>query len=370
MASNEKRVLVNRLSGTAGRGTGANTGLGTADVIVPEFPKLPSRLTEDSARQFRQDIERWRASLQAQFPIPTPEAFDSSGLESDIASGADRIAALEAQLSGLAATISAEVASQIDNLSLDAIGDDFAAWRASVDAAIATINGTTIPAIQSQITQILALFPTDASDVTFQNATYSTVEQALNKLLSVPISVTSLTSSIQSAEIGSTINSLVLNWSYNANIIAQSITNTGATLAASDRTYTYSTPISSDRTFILTGTDGTSTASASVSITFYRKRHWGANENESLTDAQIRGLSGSEFATARAASKAITASGQYIYIAYPASFGEATISVNGLINTAWNLTTRGYSNYYGHESQYHIYRSQYKLTGTYQITIS
>lgn len=86
MASNDKRVLVNRLSGTAGRGTGANTGLGTADVIVPEFPKLPSRLTEESARQFRQEIERWRASLQGQFPIPIQAGgtVDTSGIQSQI----------------------------------------------------------------------------------------------------------------------------------------------------------------------------------------------------------------------------------------------------------------------------------------------
>lgn len=370
MASNDKRVLVNRLSGSAGKGTGANTGLGTADVIVPEFPKLPSRLTEDSARQFRQEIERWRASLQAQFPIPTPEAFDSSGLESDIASGAARIAALEAQLSGLATTISAEVASQIDNLSIDAIGDDFAAWRASVDAAIATINNTTIPAIQGQITQILALFPIDASDVTFQNATYTTVESALNKLLYVPLAVTSFTNSVPSAEIGSSINSLVLTWAYSADVIAQSISNIGATLSATARTYTYSTPITTNRTFTLIGNDGTTNASASTSVAFYSKRHWGVSENDTLSDAQIRGLSGSEFVTTRATSKVVSAANQYLYIAYPASLGEATININGLLNTAFVLVTRGYSNYYGYESQYHIYRSQYKLTGTYQIAIT
>lgn len=370
MASNDKRVLVNRLSGSAGKGTGANTGLGTADVIVPEFPKLPSRLTEDSARQFRQEIERWRASLQAQFPIPTPEAFDSSGLESDIASGAARIAALEAQLSGLATTISAEVANQIDNLSIDAIGDDFAAWRASVDAAIATINSTTIPAIQGQISQILALFPIDASDVTFQNATYTTVEAALNKLLYVPLSATSFTSSVPSAETGSSINSLVLTWAYSADVIAQSISNIGATLSATARTYTYSTPITTNRTFTLIGNDGTTNASASTSVTFYSKRHWGVSANETLTDSQIRALSGNEFVTSRTTSKVITAANEYLYIAYPASLGEATININGLLNTAFVLVTRGYTNYYGYESQYHIYRSQYKLTGTYQTAIT
>jgi hypothetical protein len=101
MASNDKRVLVNRLSGTAGRGTGANTGLGTADVIVPEFPRLPSRLTEDSARQFRQEVERWRTSLQGQFPIPTPEAFDPSAIQAQIDSALATISQLQSDVDAL-----------------------------------------------------------------------------------------------------------------------------------------------------------------------------------------------------------------------------------------------------------------------------
>lgn len=116
MASNDKRVLVNRLSGSAGKGTGANTGLGTADVIVPEFPKLPSRLTEDSARQFRQEIERWRASLQAQFPIPTPDAFDPSGLQGQIDSALASISGLQEELDALPQEITDEIQEAISNI--------------------------------------------------------------------------------------------------------------------------------------------------------------------------------------------------------------------------------------------------------------
>lgn len=105
MASNDKSVLIGRLSGTAGKGTGANTGLGTADVLVPEFPILPSRITEETARQFRQDVERWRSSFQAQFPIPlpTPDTFDPTGLQSQIDSVLASVSALQASLAQLQA---------------------------------------------------------------------------------------------------------------------------------------------------------------------------------------------------------------------------------------------------------------------------
>lgn len=74
MASNAKATLIKRLASTPGRGLGANTGLGTADIVVPEFPKLPQRLTEQSVREFSEAVDRWRTNLQAQFPVPTQQA--------------------------------------------------------------------------------------------------------------------------------------------------------------------------------------------------------------------------------------------------------------------------------------------------------
>lgn len=70
MASNDKATLIKRLSGSPGRGAGANTGLGTSDIVVPQFPELPGRLTEKTIAEFREQMERWRESLQAQFPVP------------------------------------------------------------------------------------------------------------------------------------------------------------------------------------------------------------------------------------------------------------------------------------------------------------
>lgn len=70
MASNAKDTLIRRIAGTPGKGTGANTGLGTTDIVVPPFPLLPDRLTKETAAQFREEVDRWRAGLQAQFPVP------------------------------------------------------------------------------------------------------------------------------------------------------------------------------------------------------------------------------------------------------------------------------------------------------------
>lgn len=261
----------------------------------------------------------------------------------------------EALIAGLDSDIRPQVVARAGDTS--DIAED--KWRRAVTEGLATVQ-----------TRPIADISIDASEVTYENPTYPTVEAALNKLLYVPLAIGSFSSSVTSAEVGSSINSLLLTWSYNTAVVSQNITNTGASLTAAARTYTYSTPITSDRTFILTGTDGTSVASASVSVSFYRKRHWGVSANEELTDSQIRALSGNEFVTSRTTAKTITAAGEYLYLVYPASLGEATINVNGLLNTAWVLVTRNYSNYYGSEAPYHIYRSLYKLTGTYQIAVT
>lgn len=74
MASNAKATLIKRLASTPGRGNGANTGLGTADVVIPEFPQLPQKLNDATVREFSESINRWRISLQAQFPVPTSQS--------------------------------------------------------------------------------------------------------------------------------------------------------------------------------------------------------------------------------------------------------------------------------------------------------
>lgn len=71
MASNDKKTLLKRLAGSEGKGLGANTGLGTADIVVPKFPELPETLNPPAIRAWNEEVERWRASMQAQFPVPT-----------------------------------------------------------------------------------------------------------------------------------------------------------------------------------------------------------------------------------------------------------------------------------------------------------
>jgi hypothetical protein len=105
---------------------------------------------------------------------------------------------------------------------------------------------------------------------------------------------------------------------------------------------------------------GTKTTANSVVFTPRHKRYWGLSANATLTDAEIRALN-SELATTRVQTRNdFNPVNQYIYIAYPASFGLATIKFNGYIATSsWPLTTRDFTNAQGYAESYHIYRTQY-----------
>jgi hypothetical protein len=122
MASNAKATLIKRLASTPGKGLGANTGLGTADIVVPEFPKLPQRLTEQSVREFSDAVDRWRTNLQAQFPVPTATQTESTPIDptDKIASAVDAaVAIINKQIEGINSLVSSKVEnlqSQIDQI--------------------------------------------------------------------------------------------------------------------------------------------------------------------------------------------------------------------------------------------------------------
>lgn len=209
-----------------------------------------------------------------------------------------------------------------------------------------------------------------AVDVAYDNPSYPTVDAALDHLLYVPLVVSSFVNNVGTVEVGAEVTSVTLSWAYNKDVVSQGISGYAPSLNPAVRSFTVTTPITASTTFTLTASDGRTNVAVTSSVLFRQKRYWGVSPVPSLVDADILALTGSEFAIGRGTSKTLTAAGQYLYFAYPAAWGEATFTVNGLLNTAWEKTTRTFVNASGHASTYHIYRSQYLLTGTYQITIS
>ena len=201
------------------------------------------------------------------------------------------------------------------------------------------------------------------------NATYATVQDALDAIFYVPLQVTSFGNTVNVAEIGATVPNTTLSWVYNKAVTSQSIDQGIGVLASGLRTTPATGPWTNGITWTVTASDGTVTAHRSTGISFMNRRYWGPDASPAINDAGIIALS-SEFASSFSQSRTITAAAQYIYFAFPSSFGTPQFTVNGLLNTAWTKTTRSFVNASGHASSYDIWRSDNLLTGTYNITLS
>ena len=200
------------------------------------------------------------------------------------------------------------------------------------------------------------------------NSSYATVQDALDALFYVPLQVTSFGNTVSVVEQGGTIFADALNWGYNKSVASQSIDQGIGALPSGDRAHNAAGIWTSDVTWHLSASDGTVSANAATTLAFRQQRYWGPSSALSFNDAGIIALS-QEFATNFNQSRTITANAEYIYFAFPTSFGTPAFTVNGLLNTAWALTTRVFVNASGYTSSYDIWRSNNLLTGTYVVTL-
>jgi hypothetical protein len=201
------------------------------------------------------------------------------------------------------------------------------------------------------------------------NATYATVQEALDALFYVPLQVTSFGNTVGVAEVGQSIFANSLSWVYNKTVASQSIDQGIGVLPVDDRSVSIAGTWTTDQAYHLSASDGTNSASATTSLVFRQQRYWGPSSSPAIDDAGVIAFS-QEFATSLGQSRTIAASAEYIYFAFPSSFGTPTFTVNGLLNTAWTLTARAFVNASGYSSSYDIWRSNNLLTGTYQIILS
>jgi hypothetical protein len=206
-----------------------------------------------------------------------------------------------------------------------------------------------------------------ADHVTYTTAGFSTVQQALDSLLYVSPQITSFTNNVGTVELGLTITDVLLSWSYNKTMATQSIDQgIGAISPTSISSYDVSSvSLTSDTTWTLTASDGTSTVTRQTSVLFRRKRYWGASALTSLTSSDILALGGSEFATDFNKSVSYDCTGgKYPYFCYPASFGTpASVTVGGLPFSDFSVTAQSFTNASGHSESYNVIRFNGIQTG-------
>lgn len=189
---------------------------------------------------------------------------------------------------------------------------------------------------------------------------------------------------------GSTIDQVVLTWSYNKAIASQNLTNNGGltppTLIETDVTKDYSgESITDDITFTISGDDELafpdSVANDNASLQFGNYRFWGDGVNMSgASQATLEALLATltnEISNSRAKSvNATGGSGEHFYYAYPKVLGLATFTKGifsggfvrlKLVGGVFKITLTGgdtesdfmYDNGNGFSEAYYVYMSTF-----------
>jgi hypothetical protein len=206
----------------------------------------------------------------------------------------------------------------------------------------------------------------DAVDVLYTNPAYPDIDNAQEAfdLLLYTALTASMSCSPSVVEVGATVDEATLSWSYNKTVLSQSINQGVGVLSPEVRSKALTAlGLVSGRTWTLTGNDGTNNASASAGVAFQHKRRWGVSSTASASQALIEALT-SEFSTSRVQTRTMNPTAQYLWFAWPESFGEPTFKIGGFVNTARIKTVVSFTNAQGYVSNFWCYRSQYIQNGS------
>ena len=200
--------------------------------------------------------------------------------------------------------------------------------------------------------------PVDAYDVSYTTPAYPAIEnvgEALDQIFYVPTNITSFSGG-GTYEIGTSISSVHLTWTINKDITSQSINHGIGSLDPSLRAYdTTDGPYTTNQSWTLTVSDGTTGDNASTSLTFLAKRYWGVWDDQHPDNSEILTLS-QELASSRGKSITYNATGgKYPIYVYPTSFGALTgVTVGGLAFSDYTQEVISLTNAQGYTQNYYL----------------
>lgn len=209
-----------------------------------------------------------------------------------------------------------------------------------------------------------------ADQVTVTNVGYNNVQEVLDALLYVPVSIDTLTGS-EVFETGRLLTSLTLTWTLNKDVVSQTLTGppemTPVVLTPEQRAVTVSlASLGTDATFTLEVDDGVQQVSADVEVSFTTANYYGdALAPGSIDDAFIKSLANKVLDTDRLRSYASTTSAnQYNWYVYPVRYGVATFFAGGFEGGFSNVAVVNFTNDYGFTEDVYVWRSTNPGLGT------
>ena len=194
-----------------------------------------------------------------------------------------------------------------------------------------------------------------AKDVAYGD---KTVADVLDDLLYTAVQLISFTNNVNTVEMGSTVNTVVLKWDYNKT--PAELTLDGAAVDVALKTKTIeNAAIKQNKTYTLSAKDERdATSQKSTSITFLNGVYWGAAAAPEAMDSAFiltlqKGLQGSKAKTFTVNAEA----GQRIYYAVPARMGAVAFKVGGFDGGFTKAATIDFTNSSGYTESYDVYMS-------------
>jgi hypothetical protein len=204
-----------------------------------------------------------------------------------------------------------------------------------------------------------------AANVGYINGSITNVQQALDLLLYTAPDISNFNITPNVVEIGTTVTAVDLSWALNKVFTDLQIDNGVGVITPSLTSLNIpSLSLVANTTFTITGGDGTNTDAASATLNFRAKRWWGTSPLATFTGADILNLQNSELSTNRQQVRTFNGGGQYMWFAFPVSYGLPTFLVNGLPSTAYVTETVSHTNESGHTQNYYVTRTITVQNGT------
>ena len=198
------------------------------------------------------------------------------------------------------------------------------------------------------------------------------IERNIADILYKAISVTSFSTNVPVAEIGSTVNDVTLTWKLNKTPVSVTIDGATQDAAAEGEVALTSLGLTADKTWTIRAKDERdAVATKSASLSFLNGVYCGAAAMPAALDSAFiltlqRGLRSGKVTSFTANAD----EGEYIWYALPKRYGTCTFAVGGFTGGFTLAETMAFTNASGYTEDYYVYKSDNAGLGRTSVTVS
>lgn len=213
----------------------------------------------------------------------------------------------------------------------------------------------------------------DASKIPYDDT--QSVGDVLADLKYVSIGINSITNNVGTVEKGSKVRTVKVSWAFNNAVVKSATLNkialTADELKAKSKTFSYPAPaegstdadpaLTADTAFTLVGTDNrNATSTKSTSVLFRNGKYYGVGKPanaDAINNDFVAGLTKTLTDNFRGNFTVSAANGNYIFLAFPSSWGTPKFVVGGFEGGFSKVKTFDYTNPSGFTESYDVYQS-------------